>query len=232
MNLFSALLLTASIALPPAPFVPLPIDNPAREFLMNFNSGELELATKDFNDDLRATTTIAVLKRVKQELDATAGPFKQITEMRHAKDSGFRNVVFFCAYEKGPVVVVVTFDRYDRVGAISVKRIVEDKVDATLEAAARQFVDDFTAKRFEIAGKAFDDTMHQQLTPVKLAALNQDVSRRYGTFKSVKKVSQRQQNEYQVIDMTAEFDKSPAAFSVFFDGTGRIAGVHIEPAAP
>jgi len=59
-----------------------------------------------------------------------------------------------------------------------------------------------------------------------------DVARRYGTFKSVKKVSQRPEKAYQVIDLTAEFDRSRAAFSVFFDGAGRIAGVNIQPAAP
>ncbi len=232
MNLFSALLLTASIALPPVPFVPWPVDKPAREFLTNFNAGQLDLAAKDFNTELRATTTIAVLKKVKEELDATAGAFKEITETHHTKDAGFRNVIFLCAYEKGPVKVGVTFDHYDRVGAISVTRIVPDKVDAGFEATARQFVDDFTARRFEIAGKAFDGNMQRQLTPAKLAELSQDVSRRYGTFKSVTKVSQRPQKAYQVIDLTADFDRAPAAFSVVFDGAGRIAGVHIEPAAP
>lgn len=232
MNLFSALLLTASIALPPAPFVPWPVDKPAREFLVNFNAGQLDLAAKDFNLELRATTTAAVLKRVKDDLDAKAGAFKEINDTRHTKDAGFKNVVFLCTYEKGPVKVGVTFDHYDRVGAISVTRIVDEKVDAAFEATARQFVDDFTARRFETAGKAFDGNMQRQLTPAKLSELSQDVSRRYGTFKSVVKVSQRPQKAYQVIDLTAEFDRSPAAFSVVFDGAGRIAGVHIEPAAP
>ena len=232
MNLFSALLFAASIALPPAPFVPWPIDKPAREFLMNFNAGEFELAAKDFNTELRATTTTAVLKRVKAELDEKSGAFVAITDTRHTKDAGFKNVIFLCTYEKGPVKVGVTFDHYDRVGAISVTRIEDEKVDPAFEAAARQFVDDFTARRFETAGRAFDGNMRRQLTPAKLAELSQDVSRRYGTFQSVIKVAQRQQKAYQVIELTADFDRSQAAFSVFFDGAGRIAGVHIEPAAP
>lgn len=232
MNLFASLLILAATQLPPAPFVPWLEDKTARELLTNFNAGELTLAAKDFNDDMRATTTPAVLKKVKKELDEGAGAFKEISETRHAKESGFKVVVFRCAYEKGPVDFWVTFDHSARVGAIGVKRIVDEKADAKFEAAARQFVDDFTARRFEVAGKSFDDNMRRQLTPGKLAELSQDVSRRYGTFKSVAKVSQRQQNAYQVIDLTAEFDRSPAAFSLFFDGAGRIAGVHIEPAAP
>ena len=232
MDLFASLLLAASVALPPAPFVPWAIDKPAHELLANFNAGEFELASKDFNAELRVTTTPAILKKVKHDLDEQAGAFKEITETRHTKDAGFKIVVFLCAYEKGPVDFRVTFDHYDHVGSISVKRIVDEKVDAGFEATARHFVDDFTAMRFEAAGKAFDGNMQRQLTPAKLAELSQDVARRYGTFKTVTKVSQRQQKAYQVIDLTAQFDRSPAAFSVFFDGAGRIAGVHIEPAAP
>ena len=232
MNLFASLLILAATHLPPPPFVPWPEDKAARELLTNFNAGELTLAAKDFNGDMRATTTPAILKKVKQELDEGAGAFKEVTETRHAKDAGFRIVVFLCAYEKGPVDFEVTFDHSGHVGAISVKRIVDEKPDAKLEAAARQFVDDFTTRRFEVAGKAFDGNLQQQLTPGKLAALSQDVSRRYGTFQSVTKVSQRQQNVYRVIDLTAAFDRSPAAFSLVFDGAGRIAGVHIEPATP
>ena len=74
--------------------------------------------------------------------------------------------------------------------------------------------------------------MRRQLTPEKLDELSQDVARRYGTFKSVTKILQRKQEAFQVLDLTAEFDRSPAAFSLVFDGGGRIAGVHIEPAAP
>jgi len=232
MIVFSALLFAAAVQLPPAPFVPWPIDRPARELLMNFNAGQFDLAAKDFNETMRAATTPAVLKKVKRDLDAQAGAFKTVTETKHAKDSGFKIVVFLCAYEKGPVDFRVTFDHTDHVGAIAVTRIVDEKVDAKFEATARQFIDDLTARRFELAGRAFDGTMQRQLPPQKLAALSQDVARRYGTFKSVKKVSQRPEKAYQVIDLTAEFDRSLAAFSVVFDGAGRIAGVHIEPAAP
>ena len=232
MNLFSALLIVAAVQLPPAPFVPWPIDKAAREFLANFNAGELTLAAKDFNKELSATSTPAVLKKVKHDLDEEAGAFKEVTETRHTKEAGFKNVVFLCAYEKGPVNVIVTFDPYGRIGALSVRRIVEEKPDAKFEASARQFVDDFTAKRFEVAGKAFDGNMQKQLPPAKLAALSQDVTKRYGTFKTVTKVTQRPQKAYQVIELTAEFDRSQAAFSLFFDGAGRIAGVHIQPAIP
>jgi hypothetical protein len=232
MTLIASLLLAASIALPPAPFVPWAIDEPARELLASFNAGDFEAAAKNFNDPMRATTTAPVLRKVKHDLDEQAGAFQRVTETRHTKDAGFKMVEFLCAYEKGPVDVLVTFDHYDKIGAISVKRIVEETVDASLETTARQFVDDFTARRFEAAGKAFDGNMQRQLAPAKLAELSQDVARRYGTFKSVTKVAQRKQKAYQVIEMAAEFDRSPATFSLFFDGAGRIAGVHIEPAAP
>jgi hypothetical protein len=232
MIVFASLLLAASTVLPPPPFVPWPIDKPARELLDNFNAGDFAAAAKDFNDSMRATSTPALLKKVKQELDAQSGAFQKITETRHAKDAGFKIVDFVCAYEKGPVDVSVTFDGYDKVGAIGVKRIVDQKPDTTLETTARQLVDDFTARRFEAVGKSFDDNMLRQLPPGKLAELSQDVTRRYGTFQSVTKVVQRPEKVYRVIDLTAAFDRAPAVFSVYFDGAARIAGVHIQPAAP
>lgn len=232
MNLFSALLIVAAVQLPPAPFVPWSIDKPARELLTNFNAGQFELASKDFNDQMRATSTVAVLQKVKHELDEEAGAFKEVTETRHTKDSGFKVVVFLCAYEKGPVDFRVTFDPTDHVGSIAVKRIVETKVDARFEMAARQFVDDFVARRFDVAGRGFDGNMQRQLTPARLADLSQDVSRRYGAFHSITGVSQRQQKAYQVIDVAAQFDRAPGWFSISFDGAGRIAGVNIQPVAP
>jgi hypothetical protein len=232
MQLFSALLIVAAVQLPPAPFVPWPIDQPARELLADFNAGNLEAAAKNFNVPMRATTTPAVLAKVKHDLDEQAGAFKEVTKTRHFKDSGFRIVEFLCAYEKGPVDVTVTFDSYDKVGAIGVKRIVDEKIDASLETVARRFVDDFTARRFEAAGKPFDADMQRQLPPAKLAELNEGVVQRYGTFQSVSRVAQHPQKAYQVIDLTVQFDRAPALFSVFFDGNGRISGVHIEPAAP
>jgi len=103
MNLFASLLLAASAVLPPAPFVPWAIDEPARAFLTNFNAGQLEAASKDFNEEMRATSPISVLKTVKQNLDDQAGAFKEVKETKHTKDSGFKIVMFECAYEKGPV---------------------------------------------------------------------------------------------------------------------------------
>jgi hypothetical protein len=232
MILFASLLLAASVQLPPAPFVPWPLDKPARELLDNFNAGDFAAAAKDFNDSMRASSTPEVLKTVKRELDEKSGEFQNVTETRHTKDAGFKTVEFICAYEKGPVDVTVTFDHYDKVGAIGVKRLIDEKPDTTLETAARQLVDDLAARRFEAAGKSFDDIMLRQLPPAKLEALSQDVARRYGTFKSVTKVAQRPEKAYRVIDLTAAFDRSPALFSVTFDGAGRIAGVHIQPAAP
>ena len=232
MIVFSAILLAAAAQLPPAPFVPWPVDKPAREVLINFNAGQFDLVAKDFDKEMHAAMTPAILKQVKHDLDEQAGAFQEITETKHAKNTGFKVVIFLCKYEKGPVDFRVTFDRYDHIGSLYVRRIVEEKVDAGFEATARQFIGDFAARRFEVAGKAFDGNMQRQLTPEKLAELSQDVAQRYGTFKSVTKVSQRRQKAYQVLDLTAEFDRSPAAFSLFFDGAGRIAGVHIEPAAP
>src|SRR5437763_14084357 len=146
MIVFASLLLAASRVLPPAPFVPWAIDKPARELVANFTAGRFEAASKDFNDQLRVTSPISLLKTVKHDLDDQAGAFQGVTETKHTKESSFKVVVFECAYEKGPVEMSVVFDPYDHIGAISVKRIVDQKADVALETTARQLFEDFNAK--------------------------------------------------------------------------------------
>jgi hypothetical protein len=35
-----------------------------------------------------------------------------------------------------------------------------------------------------------------------------------------------------VVDLVSSYEKGPATFTVVFDGSGKVAGLHIEPAAP
>ena len=232
MNLIAAILITASVVLPPAPIVPWPIDEPARALLANFNAGKFDVASKDFNDKMRVTVTPALMAKLKQQLDEESGAFKKVSDFRHLKLDGFRVVQFLCEYEKGDVSFQVLFDATDHVGSITLKRIVPEAVDDSIEATARELLEDFTAKRFEVAGKHFDDTMHAQLTPARLAQLNSTVRERFGTFVSVTKVVQRPQDAYRVIDLMSVYERSAVTFSVVFDASGKIAGVHINPTAP
>ena len=232
MNLIAAILMTASVALPPAPLVPMTIDDPARALLANFNAGKFDAASKDFNEKMRATVTPALMAKLKQQLDQESGAFKKVNDFRHLKLDGFRVVQFVCQYEKGEVSFQVLFDANDHVGSIMLKRIVPDAVDSSIEATARELLEDFTAKRFEAAGKHFDDTMRAQLPPARLAQLNNSVRERFGTFISVTKVVQRPQDAYRVIDLISAYERSAVTFSVVFDGSGKIAGVHVNPAAP
>ena len=141
MNLIATTLLGLFFALPPAPVVPMPaIDKPARELVVNFNAGRFDVASKDFNQSMRAVTTPAILATVKQQLDRDAGPFKEITDLRHTKEDTYRVVELMCAYEKGEVQFRVLFDPFDHVGSLSAKRIVPDAVDNTVETAARELL--------------------------------------------------------------------------------------------
>jgi hypothetical protein len=232
MNLIAAILLTASVALPPAPVVPMPIDEPARALLANFNAGKFDEASKDFNDKMRVTVPPALMAKLKQQLDAESGAFKKVTDLRHLKLDGFRVVQFLCRYEKGDVSFQVLFDGTDHVGSIALKRIVEDSVDTGIEAMARELLDDLTAKRYDAAGKNFNDNMRAQVNPARLAQLGSSVQEQFGAFVSVKKVVQRPQDTYRVIDLISVYERSPVTFSVVFDASGKIAGVHINPTAP
>lgn len=232
MNLIAAVLITASMALPPAPVVPQPIDEPARALLANFNAGKFDAASKDFNAKMRVTVPPALLAKLKQQLDQESGAFKKVTDFRHLKLDGFRVVQFLCQYEKGDVSFQVLFDATDHVGTIALKRIVPDVVDSNIEATARELLADLTAKRFEVAGKHFNDNMRAQVTPARLAQLGSSVRERFGAFISVTKVVQRPQDTYRVVDLLSLYERAPVTFSVVFDASDKIAGVHINPTAP
>lgn len=229
MKIVASLLLTAFFAAGHRPQLQTPIEGISRELLANFAAGRFEAATKDFNDTLRPMVTAKVLAQVKARLDEQAGTFWMVKEAHQRYQDGFRSVELLAKFEKYPVSVVVVFDSFDRVGAVYFNPILPPPVDPVLEARARELLSNFTAGRFDEAVKPFDPTMRAQLPPAKLATLAADIANVYGIFQSVTEVHQRTEKNYQIIDLTLSYTKSPAAFRVAFDGEGRVTALHISP---
>jgi hypothetical protein len=225
-SLLLGLLLAA--AAPPIP-MQVSVEKTARELVANFNASRFQAATKDFNEDMLATATPAVLAEQKRLLEEAAGPFRAVTSARQVRQDGFRVVELTCRYEKVPVLFHITFDAYDRIGAVRMSPIVAPTMDPALEAAARAFVASFTAGRFEEAAKPFDAPLRAQLTVPKLTELGKTITSRYGNFRSVTEARPSLDGSYRVVSLTTAYDRSPVEVRVVFNAEGGIAGLSIGP---
>jgi hypothetical protein len=204
----------------------------ARQFFGNFVAGRFEAATRDFNDSIRANVTPAVLADLKKKIEAEVGGFKSITEVHPRREGSFEAIELIVSYEKAPVSVRVVFDRNYRIGSLAATPIRPQPVDPKLEAAARELLANFAARRFDRVIARFDAAMRAQLPAAKLTALHDDVERVFGTFRSVTAVRQETAQAYQVIDLTASYERSPVTFRVVFDKAGSVSGLYISPLVP
>ncbi|HEV7921619.1 MAG TPA: DUF3887 domain-containing protein [Thermoanaerobaculia bacterium] len=206
----------------------VPVETKARELVANLTAGRFDAVTKDFNDDMLATATPRVLAEQKQILETEVGRFRGITSTRQYRQDGFRVVDVTCRYEKSPAVFHITFDTYDRIGAVRFTPVETPKVDPALEATAREFLTNFNAGNFEAASTRFDLTMQRQLTPAKLADLARTITTRHGPFRSVTQVSAAVDGAYRVIILATAHDV-PVEVRLVFNPDGTIAGLRIGP---
>jgi Protein of unknown function (DUF3887) len=232
VKIIASLLLTALFAINPKVRPQSPIEQTARELLINFAAGRFEAASIDFNDALRPIVTPAVLAGVKEQCDRQVGAFQFVTEVHQGREDGFRVVELIAKFERSPVSVRVVFDNFDRVGGVHINPIAPPPVEPALEASARELLTNIVAGHFDEAGRHFDDTMRAQLPPAGLVELSRKIANTYGTFRSVSEVHQRFDKTYRIIDVIAVCDKMPIAFRVAFDAQDRIAAVHISPYKP
>jgi hypothetical protein len=209
-----------------------PLESMARDLLTSFNAGRFEAASKDFNETMRATATPSILAELKRRSDAELGGFRFITDVRQRSEGGFRIVELVCKYEKSSASFRVVFDIDNSIGAIFLDPIAIAPVDPALEVTARALLKNFVAGDFEATAKQFDPKLRVQLPPPRLAQLQAQVTKTYGTFRSVTAINQVTEQDYRTIELTAAYDRLPVLFLVVFDSAGHVTGVKIGPAAP
>lgn len=229
MKLIASALLTVLFAINPRAKLQSPIESTARELLLNFVTGRFDVATRDFNDELRPLVTPAVLAQVKEQLDRDAGAFQEVTEVHRRTEEGFRVIELVAKFATSLVSVRVVFDPLDRVGAVYFNPISSPPPDPVLEGIARELLASVMAGNFDRATNHFDVTMRAQFTPESFSALRKNIADLYGTFESVTEVHQRTEKAFKVIDVIAAYDKMPLAFRVAFDSRGRVVALHISP---
>jgi len=225
-----SLLLALFLAIPPAAKgLPSPIEKSAREMLMNLNAGRFDVASKDFNDQMRATLPVSSLDDVRRQIVEKVGMFRTITEAHLKREGEVRMVELMARYEKYPVQVRVAFDGYDRIAAIYFNPIMPAAADPALEATARQLLENIVNARFDQATKVFNAQMLAQLPADALSALSKTIIEKYGAFRSVNEVHQRNEQGFRIIDLHATYDTSLLKISVVFDKDGKVGGLRIGP---
>jgi hypothetical protein len=100
-----------------------------------------------------------------------------------------------------------------------------------LESRARDFVENFTRTRFDLASKDFNASMLEVVTPALLAEVKRQSDTSLGAFRSIVKVRQRREGNFRVVEVVCNFEKSLGAFRVAFDVFDKIGAVHLDPLA-
>jgi hypothetical protein len=209
-----------------------PLESRARDFVTNFNAVKFDVATKDFNESLRAVLGPTELESLRELAYASLGDFRSITGVRQRREGGFRIVEVICKYEKSLGSVRIVFDSLDRIGAVYIDPIANEPVEPVLEAAARGFLKNFVAGDFEAATRHFERNLQAQLPPSKLAKLQAQVKSSYGAFRSVKEVHQLTEELYRTLDVTAVYERSSVLIHIAFNSSDRMTGIKLEPIAP
>ena len=228
----ACLLITMLLAvdLPPA-VVESPVETRAREFVANFEAGRMDLATKDFNENLSRLVTPELMKAVHEQAYASLGHFVAITELNQWPDANGRMVAAVCKYEKSNAVFRLSFDADNRIASMVLDPLKNEPPDPLLEAAARALLRQFVAGNYEAMSRQFDKKLRAQLQPMKLATLHSQVESSYGKFRSVKESHQINEEKYRTIELIADYERSPVSFKVAFDKTAQVTGVKLTPVA-
>jgi hypothetical protein len=229
VKILTSVLLSLLFATRPGIKMRTPQESMARTMLMNFTAGRFDAARKDFNDTLLKTVTSAMLTDLKQQFDTEAGTFQFVSNVREGRDDDqFRFAELTARYEKSSVIVRVVFDQANKIGGVFFNRVVPEKVDPALEAAARELLTAFVQGRFADVGKDFTPKFAAQLPPAGLENLRRQIGETYGTFRGVIAVGQATEKEYRILNLTAMYDRKVSVV-VVFDAAGKVNGLRFSP---
>ena len=209
-----------------------PLESKARDFVSYFTTAKFDMASKDFNEEMRETVTPAVLAEMKRQSDYYLGAFRSIVMVRQRREGGFRMVEIVCRFDKSLGAFRVAFDALDSIGALHIEPLTAEPVEPVLEAAARDFLKNFVAKDFEAATAHFGPLLQIQLSPAILARQQTQIADAYGGFRSVKEVRQITDEPYRTIELITVFERASVSIRIAFNSDNKITGMRLEPLAP
>ncbi len=104
-----------------------------------------------------------------------------------------------------------------------------DKDDLAMRAV--NFVKFLSTSEYETAVSYFDSNVKNLITRNKLENIWIDITGKVGAFKSIKKVKQVKQGNYQIIFVTCKFELMDLDIKLSFNDGNEIAGMYFVPAA-
>lgn len=98
-----------------------------------------------------------------------------------------------------------------------------------IETTARQFLDDFAARRFDNASRDFTDEMRRVVTPAILAQIHRGLETKAGKFQTIAGIRERKENGARVISMILTYEKAAVWMRVAFDASDRVSTISVDP---
>jgi hypothetical protein len=150
---------------------------------------------------------------------------KQISQDAH-NAHGVSVYVSRSQFENSKVELRLMFNDLDQITRISIVPV-SDLSAASMEESARAVADLLRQKNFDQVVARFDDDMKADMSPYPLDMSWSHVISHLGEFKSVKLASK--DPEFDVVDVTCEFENGEAIVRVSFDPYGKISGLWLLP---
>ena len=115
--------------------------------------------------------------------------------------------------------------------SLNAQLLVEAQADKS-ETAARQFVDLLVKEDFSSAVKIFDATMKKAMSADKLRQTWGAILGQVGQFKKQTALRKEKIQQYDVVFVTCEFERTALDIKVVLDTAGKVAGLFFLPSKP
>lgn len=115
------------------------------------------------------------------------------------------------------------------IGAVLLLLAGSARPQADYQSAARAFVAELVAGKYEAAAKRFDETMTSAFPVPKLQEVWNSVISQAGAYREITSASQVQAQGYEIVLLTTRFEQTSMVIRVVFDSESRIAGLFFAP---
>ncbi|HEX7773839.1 MAG TPA: DUF3887 domain-containing protein [Pyrinomonadaceae bacterium] len=200
-------------------------------------------AQKNFDSNLKRILTTEKLQADWATLIAQFGAFKKQSQATPQKTpEGYDVVLITCEFEKSPVLIRVVFDGTQKiVGLWSIpggEGTKPPSVNADLpqanpaeasKAGAKRVLDLLVAENFSEVWTLFNSQMKSGLSEQRLREGWNSLTASVGSFKRVVESNYTRMDDFNVVVMRCEFEKSYVQIRLAFDGEEKIAGLYLLP---
>jgi hypothetical protein len=198
----------------------------ARQVMDDMADGKMGSVCKHFSPDLKEALTEDELALAWSHLVQKSGLFqKQISQSTHAAD-GLSVYVSMSQFENSKVELRLAFNDSDEITRISIDQV-SDLSPATMEESARTVANLLRQKNFDQVVARFDDDYKADMGPYTLDMSWSHVISHLGEFKNVKLATK--DPEFDIVDVSCEFENGDATVRVSFDPSGKISGLWLLP---